>query len=287
MGEAEKEMTFWEHLDELRKVLFRSALLLVVLMVGLFFAKSFIFDKIVFGPTDSNFILYRLIDKVLVLMHMPPIEPFNVKIINIDLPAQFFIHISTTFYISLVIAVPFLAYQLWTFIAPALYPNEKRSVRKAFGLSAILFYSGVLLGYFLIFPLTLRFLGTYQVSESVSNDISLKSYISMFIWLILIMGLVCELPCVAALLSKFGIINKRLLKKYRRHAFAILLIAAAFITPSGDPFTLFAVGLPLYALYEISILMCNNKPTRFDSEDDSSDEETGITAKRDLAADNE
>ncbi len=268
MSGVEKEMTFWEHLDELRKVLFRSAVLLAVLMAALFSAKSFIFDKIVFGPADSNFILYRLIDKALALMNLQPIEPFTLKIINIDLPAQFFIHVSTTFYISLVVAVPFLAYQLWTFIAPALYPNEKKSVRKAFGLSAILFYSGVLLGYFLIFPLTLRFLGTYQVSQSVSNDISLRSYISMFISLILIMGLVCELPCVAALLSKFGIINRKILKKYRRHAFTVLLIAAAFITPSGDPFTLFAVGLPLYALYEISILMCSSKPTRFDQDAD-------------------
>lgn len=271
MADGTKEMTFWEHLDELRKVLFRSAVLLAVLMAGLFSAKSFIFDRVVFAPADSSFILYRLIDKVLLLLGMEPLEKFSIKIINIDLPAQFFIHMSTTFYIALVIAVPFIVYQLWTFVAPALYPNEKRAAKKAFGFAAVLFYSGLLLGYLLIFPLTLRFLGTYQVSVSVTNDISLRSYISMFVWLILIMGLVFELPCVAALLSKFGVINRKLLKKYRRHAFTILLIVAAFITPSGDPFTLFAVGLPLYALYEISIMMCGNRPTRFDGGSYASD----------------
>ena len=157
-------MTFWEHLDELRKVLFRSAIVIVALMAGIFVAKDFVFDTVVFAPIDSDFILYRLIDKVLALMGAPLLLEFNLDLINIDLSAQFFIHISTTFYFALVLAVPFIVYQLWSFISPALYDNEKRAAKVAFAFAGILFLLGVAVGYFLIFPLTLRFLGTYQVN---------------------------------------------------------------------------------------------------------------------------
>lgn len=251
-------MTFWEHLDEFRSVLFKSAVVLVVIMAALFMCKEFLFEQIIFAPTNSNFILYKWFDTALAYFNLPVLEPFNIDLINIELSAQFFIHISTTFYFSLVIATPFILYQLWTFVSPALYDNEKKAAVGAFFFAGILFFLGVLVGYYLVFPLTLRFLGTYQVSSDVVNQISLQSYVSMFTWLILVMGLVFEMPSLAAILSKFGIISKSLLKKYRRHAFVILLVIAALITPSGDPFTLFAVGLPLYALYEVSILVCRD-----------------------------
>lgn len=251
-------MTFWEHLDELRKVLFRSAIVIVALMAGIFMAKDFVFNTVVFAPINSDFALYRLIDKVLVLMGMPALPEFKLSLINIDLSAQFFIHISTTFYFALVLAVPFIVYQLWKFVSPALYENEKRAAKAAFAFAGVLFLLGVLVGYYLIFPLTLRFLGTYQVSMEVANQISLQSYISMFTWLILIMGVVFEMPSLAVILSKIGILTKSFLKKYRRHAFVVMLVLAAFITPSGDPFTLMAVGLPLYGLYELSILVCRD-----------------------------
>ncbi len=251
-------MTFWEHLDELRKVLFRSAVVIAVLMAAIFMAKDFVFDTVVFAPISSDFILYRLIDKALALLNMPALPEFHLELINIDLSAQFFIHVSTTFYFALVLAVPFIIYQLWSFVSPALYENEKRAAKAAFAFSGVLFLLGVLVGYYLIFPLTLRFLGTYQVSYEVANQISLQSYISMFTWLILIMGVVFEMPSLAVILSKMGILTKSFLKKYRRHAFVVMLVVAAFITPSGDPFTLMAVGLPLYGLYELSILVCRD-----------------------------
>ncbi len=251
-------MTFWEHLDELRKVLFRSAIVIVALMAGIFMAKDFVFDKVVFAPINSDFALYKLIDKVLVMMGMPTLPEFKLSLINIDLSAQFFIHISTTFYFALVLSVPFIVYQLWKFVSPALYDNEKRAAKGAFAFAGVLFLLGVLVGYYLIFPLTLRFLGTYQVSMEVANQISLQSYISMFTWLILIMGVVFEMPSLAVILSRIGILTKSFLKKYRRHAFIVMLVLAAFITPSGDPFTLMAVGLPLYGLYELSILVCRD-----------------------------
>ena len=251
-------MTFWEHLDELRKVLFRSAIVIVALMAGIFMAKDFVFNTVVFAPINSDFVLYRLIDKVLLMMGAPALPEFKLSLINIDLSAQFFIHISTTFYFALVLAVPFIIYQVWKFVSPALYDNEKRAAKAAFAFAGVLFLLGVLVGYYLIFPLTLRFLGTYQVSYEVANQISLQSYISMFTWLILIMGVVFEMPSLAVILSKIGILTKSFLKKYRRHAFVIMLVLAAFITPSGDPFTLMAVGLPLYGLYELSILVCRD-----------------------------
>ena len=251
-------MTFWEHLDELRKILFRSALILLGAAIVFFIFKDFMFG-IVFAPTDDNFVLYRFVDRVLAWFGQEPLGPFKLSIINIDLPAQFFIHISTSFYFAIVVCTPIILYLLWTFVSPALYPKEKKAGIRAFSLAAIFFYSGVLVGYFLLLPLTLRFLGTYQVTEEVANQISLRSYISTFFSLILILGIVFELPTLAALLSKLGLLYRHTLKKYRRHAFVVLLIIAAIITPTGDPFTLMAVGLPLYGLYEISILMCRAK----------------------------
>lgn len=251
-------MTFWEHLDELRKVLFRSALVIAVFMTVIFMAKDFVFNEIVFAPISSDFVLYRWFDAALQYFGLPPLEPFKLDLINIELSAQFFIHISTTFYFAMVLATPFILYQLWLFVSPALYDREKTAVKGAFSFAALLFIAGILVGYYLIFPLTLRFLGTYQVSETVANQISLQSYISMFVWMILVMGLVFEMPSLAAILGKLGILRKSFLKKYRRHAFIVLLIVAAVITPSGDPFTLMAVGIPLYALYELSILVCRD-----------------------------
>ncbi len=242
-------------------------------MLVFFSLKDLLFDSVIFAPASSDFILYRGMDRVLQWLHLSALEPFSLKLINIELSAQFFIHISTSFYFGLVCATPIILYFLWGFVSPALYPKEVRAVKRAFGLSGILFFIGVMVGYFLVFPLTLRFLGTYQVSEDVVNVISLQSYISMFVWLILIMGVVFELPCLALLLSKFGIINKRLLKKYRKHAFVIIMVLAAFITPSGDPFTLFAVATPIYFLYEVSILLCS------EGERDNSEEEDKVMEK--------
>lgn len=240
-------MTFWEHLDELRKVLFRSAIVIFVLMIVVFLNKSFVFDKIILAPANETFFLYK---------YLPGFEGFHLDLINIELSAQFFTHISVSMAIATILAVPFILYQFWSFVKPALYENESKTVRKAFGFASILFFIGVVVGYVFVFPLTVRFLGSYQVSAAVANSISLKSYISMFTQLILIMGIVFEMPALALILAKLGIISASLLRKYRKHAFVILLIASAIITPSGDAFTLMVVAAPLYMLYEFSILIC-------------------------------
>jgi sec-independent protein translocase protein TatC len=250
-------MSFWEHLDELRKVFFRSAIVVVLLMIVVFVNKSFVFDKIIFAPVDSNFILYQWFNHLALLLNIPELapEPFKLNLINIELSAQFFIHVSVSFTIACIIAIPYILYQLWLFISPGLYENEKKSVTRAFFFASILFFIGALVGYFFVFPLTVRFLGTYHVSEWVVNQISLQSYISTFTWMIVIMGLVFEMPALVAILSRLGILGRKTLKKYRKHAFVVLIIIAAIITPTGDAFTLFIVGAPMYILYEFSILV--------------------------------
>lgn len=274
MAPDSEDKTFWEHLDDLRKVLFRAAVILFVLMIVIFFLKRFIFDKLLLAPLSSDFILYRGFSKMLTLLGLSPLPPFEIKMINVEMAAQFFTHIRVSFYVALVVAMPLVFYELWTFIRPALYDNEKKAIQRSFGFAALLFYLGVAVGYFLVFPLTIRFLGTYQVSELVPNQISLNSYISMLIGLVLIMGIVFEMPILAALLSRFGIISKQWLKQYRKHAALILVTLAALITPSGDPITLFFVSVPLYALYEVSIAVA--RPAVQDDEAEPAIEEAEV-----------
>ncbi|MCL2728240.1 MAG: twin-arginine translocase subunit TatC [Bacteroidales bacterium] len=258
----EKEMSFWDHLDELRTVLFRSAVAVVVLMVVVFCFKTFVFETIIFSPRSSDFIIYQWLNQLAAYrpwLSAFAVEPFVVELINIEMAAQFFTHISVSFWLGFVLSVPFILYQLWIFVRPALYQNEKKAITTSFAFCSLLFFIGIMVGYFMVFPLTVKFLGTYQVSDWVENQISLKSYISMFNRLILLMGLVFEMPVLVHLLSRLGIVTKKFLRKYRKHAVVVLLILAAAITPSGDAFTMSVVALPLYLLYEFSILVCRDK----------------------------
>ena len=242
---AEKEMSFWDHLEELRGAIIRSVLLLVCAFVALFFFKNLVFDTIVLAPTRSSFWFYRLLG-----------VNMNLQLINIDVTAQFFTHIKVTFIAAFVLTFPFICYQLWRFIAPALYRDEKKTVRRAFGLGAGLFYLGICTGYFLVVPLMLLFFDGYQVSAAIVNTFSLNSYISIFSGMVFMMGLLFEFPSVLAVLSHFGIVTREFMKRYRRHAIVVIIILAAVLTPTGDPFTLLVVSVPLYLLYEFSILIC-------------------------------
>lgn len=243
----DKEMTFWDHLEELRGVLIRSAIVLVALFAVLFFFKTFIFDSIVLAPTKPDFWLYKLLG-----------INFSLKLINIDVTAQFFIHMRVTFIAALIVCFPYLCYEIWRFVAPALYKNEIKAIRGAFAFGAGLFYLGAAIGYFIVMPLVMFFFSGYQVSESVENTFALGSYISIFSSMVLLMGILFEFPTVIAVLSKLGLVNRAFLKKYRRHAVVVIMLVAAVLTPTGDPFTMLVVALPLYLLYELSILICRN-----------------------------
>lgn len=269
------EMGFWNHVEALRNVLLRGALIVVALTVVLFAVMPQIFDSVILAPCRADFILYRLFEKITSLSpHLPDFsnDGFEVKLINIQLASQFFIHMSTSFWLAVVLSMPVLIYLVWSFIAPALYPQEKRGARRAFLLGNIMFYLGVAMGYFVVFPVTLRFLAEYQVSAMVPNQISLDSYMDNLMVLILVMGLVFELPLVAWLLGTMGILKRGFFVKYRRHALAGLLILAAVITPTGDPFTLMVVFLPIYLLWEASAFLVPRLQP--DDDDDSDDKDS-------------
>lgn len=238
-------MTFWDHLDVLRKSLFRMAAVLLVAVIGLFSCKDFLFDDVILAPAGSGYFLYKLLG-----------EDFSVDLINIEVTAQFMIHMKVTFMCALILTFPYLIYELWRFIAPALYDHEKRKVRSAFCFASFLFYIGLAVGYLLIFPLMLNFFVNYQISADVPNTFSLTSYISLLISMTFTFGLVFEFPTIVVLLSALGILERQTMQKYRRHAVCAIVILAAVITPSGDPFSLMVVAIPLYILYEGSILLC-------------------------------
>ncbi len=269
------EMTFWDHLDELRKVLFRVLGVWLVLAIGYFIAMPWLFDNVILAPCHNDFVFYsflRWIGESLNLTDEFFTQEFEIKLININLAAPFFIHISTAFWMSVVTAVPYLFFEIWKFVSPALYPGEQKGVKKALALGSVMFFLGVLLGYFMVYPLALRFLSTYQLSADIVNQISLNSYIDNFMMLVLCMGLAFELPLVTWLLSLLGVVNKSFLRKYRRHAIVLNVILAAVITPTGDPFTLSVVAIPLCLLYELSILMISDKPKKEEEEKSDSEE---------------
>ena len=235
--------------------LFRILGVVLVLFIGCFIAMPHIFDSFILGPTSSEFFLYKWLSALGHLPFAPDFsdEGFHVDIINIHVASQFMTHMSTSFWMALVIAFPYLIYEIWRFIRPALMPNETKNIGTAFLFGTGMFYVGCALGYCVVFPLTFRFLTQYTIGDAVVNQINLNSYTHMFLMLIFVMGLVFELPLLAWVLSKLGLINKGFLRKYRKHAVVVLLVLAAVITPSGDPFTLSLVFLPLYLLYELSI----------------------------------
>ena len=204
-SQEENEMSFWGHLEVLRWALIRVAVALVVLVVATFVAMPYIFDKFILGPTSSDFFLYRMFASVGGRLPFLPDfgdSTFSVDIININVASQFMTHVSTSFWLALVLVFPYLIYQIWKFVRPALFPQEVRNMRTAFLLGTGMFYVGCAVGYCIVFPFTFRFLVEYQLSASVVNQISLNSYISTFLIMVFIMGAVFELPLLAWILSK-------------------------------------------------------------------------------------
>ena len=242
------EMTFWDHLEELRSSLLRMIAVFGIAVVTLFFFKGFLFDSVILAPSKPDFFLYRLFG-----------ADFSLTLVNIEVAAQFMIHMKITFICALIVTFPYLVFEIWRFIAPALYEREKKTVRGAFLFASVLFYIGVVVGYTIVFPLMLNFFSGYQVSPDIPNTFSLTSYISMFTSMVMTFGIVFEFPTVALALSSLGLLTRDVLKSFRRHAICAVLIIAAIITPSGDPFSLLVVSVPLYVLYEFSILICRNK----------------------------
>lgn len=246
--------TFWDHLDELRNVLLRIVIVAVLFSIVAFVFKDILFE-IVLAPKGDDFITYRWLEKLGGILSPVNDNGFSVSLINTGLAQQFVIHIKTAFCFGVLCASPYILYQLFRFISPALYENERQYAVQVVGSGYLMFMIGVLMGYLLIFPLTFRFLGTYQVSSEVANMISLDSYMSTLVMICIAMGVVFELPVVSWLLAKLGILSASLMRKYRKQSIVAILFIAAIITPTSDVFTLLVVSLPMYLLFEFSILL--------------------------------
>lgn len=237
-------LTFWDHLDELRSSLLRMLGVTVLFGIIAFVLKDELF-AIVLAPRSSDFLTYRLLG----------VEDFQLHLMNTGLTEQFMIHMWTAMYAGLLVASPYILYELFRFVSPGLYQNERRYAVWIVGAAYLMFLIGTLVNYLVVFPFTVRFLGTYQVSPDVANMLTLQSYVDTLLGMSLVMGVVFELPVVCGLMGKMGLINGHLMAQYRRHALVAILIVAAIITPTTDAFTLFVVAVPIYLLYELSIVI--------------------------------
>ena len=243
MAGKDAEMSFWDHVEVLRGTLFRSVLAVILLSLVFLFIPEYLF-KAVLWPSQPDFILYSLLGL-----------DFRMDLINTELSAQFFVHLKVSLLCGAVLGFPIVIWEIWKFIAPALYDHERKAVRTAFGLSSGLFYLGVAVGYFIVLPVCLMFFMHYTVSDAILNTITLNSYMSLFTSMVFLIGLLFEFPTVILVLSSLGVIHRKDLRQWRKYAFVVVLVLAALITPS-DPLSMFVLAIPLYGLFELSILLC-------------------------------
>lgn len=255
MKKIGEEMSFLDHLEVLRWHLIRMTLAVVIGGVVAFLLKHFIFDVLLFGPKNPDFITYRTLCSISKYMGMDDsycVSEFPFRIQSREMSGQFSAHIWTSITAGFIMAFPFLIYEVWKFISPALYENERKHAKMFIILSSLLFFVGVLFGYYIITPLSINFLATYTVSDQVFNDIDLNSYISLVRASVIASGLIFELPILIYFLTKLGLVTPEFLRKYRKFSLIIVLALAAIITPP-DVASQIIVAIPILILYEISI----------------------------------
>lgn len=254
-------LTFGGHLEVLRRMMFRIIVVVMALAIVVFCFKEKTFELLM-APSQWNFITYRYIEAFLHKLGSNfHFNQFHINLIATELSSQFMTHITTALYLGLLGASPYILVELFRFITPALYENEKKYSVQVAIIVYLLFIIGVLMSYFILFPISFRFLGTYNVSNLVESNITLKSYISTFTTLTLVMGLVFQLPVIAFFLGKLEVVSPGLLRQYRKYAFLVIMIVAAVITPP-DLMTLILVTIPLYMLYEVSIVVLKRMERR-------------------------
>ncbi len=248
--------TFWEHLDDLRSVLIRIAVAVLVCSVGAFCLKDILFG-VILAPQSPDFVTYKVLERAagMFLSATASLEGLSARLINTGLALQFILHVKVSVWVGCMLASPYILYQLFGFVSPALYENERKYALHMVVSGSVMFALGILLSYFLIFPLTYRFLSTYQVSDLVANTVTIESYIDTLMTISFSMGIVFEIPVLCWVMGKIGIINPQGMRTYRRHVCVILLVIGAIITPTSDVFTLILVSLPMYLLYELSICL--------------------------------
>lgn len=250
-------MSIVDHLEELRWHLIRALGSVVLFAVIAFFNKEFIFGQLILGPAKTDFWTYQQLCWLAAWSGIPDlcVDKLNFIIQNRSVMGQFTTHITVSFVAGLVVAFPYVFWEIWRFVKPGLYIKEASATRGAVLFVSSLFLSGVLFGYYIIVPISINFLASYTVDASISNQFDLSSYISVVTTLVLGCGLMFQLPVVIVVLTKVGILSTHAMKNARRIAFVIILVIAAIITPTSDPFTLMLVAGPLYGLYELGIAL--------------------------------
>jgi len=253
-----KEMSFMDHLEDLRWLLVRSSTAIIILASACYFIDDFIFDTIIFGPKDPSFVTYRFFCEV---THFFGVDDtyacatqFKFIIQNTEVGGQFSMYLWTLITAGFILAFPYILWQVWKFISPALYENERKHAGSFIVISSLLFFIGVLFGYFVVLPLSINFFGTFNVSSSIINQFTVDSYVSMVKTSLVGSGLVFEMPIIIYFLAKLGLVTPEFLRKYRKFAIVINLTVAAIVTPPDIPSQII-VSIPLLALYEISILI--------------------------------
>ena len=244
MSDPGENKSFWDHLEDLRGSLIRIVIAVLVFSTLAFCFKDLLF-KIVLAPKDSSFFMYKLFGG----------GDFSIRLMNIGLTEQFMIHLKTAVAFGVLMASPYIIYILFDFVRPALYEKERQHSVGIVLSAYLMFLVGVAVNYLFIFPLTVRFLGTYQVSDQVRNMLTLQSYMDTLLMMSLVFGIIFEIPVVSWLLARFGLLKAEYMTRYRRHAIVAILVIAAIITPTGDAFTLLIVSLPIWLLYELSVVI--------------------------------
>lgn len=249
------EMSFLDHLEDLRWHLIRATMSIVIVGIGAFLAKEFIFDIIIFGPKQPDFITYRILCDIAQYVGLQDsfcFEELPFRIQSRTVAGQFSAHIWTSITAGFIVAFPYVIYEFWKFISPGLMENERKTARGFIFVSSILFFIGVLFGYYVVTPLSINFLGSYTVSSEVSNEFDIGSYISLVRSSVVASGLIFELPIIIYLLTKIGLVTPDILRKYRKMSLVVVLIISAVITPP-DVVSQIIVAIPILILYEISI----------------------------------
>ncbi len=255
VSEKERELTFWEHLEELRGTLWHILIAFFIASIISFSFKDVLFNDILLAPKSKDFLTYQVLCRLGSWLSTPSlcIEPTEFQLININLAGQFTSHMNISLVAGFILVIPYMLWELWRFIKPALTETEIRNSRGAVAITSFLFILGALFSYFIVAPLMINFLGGYNVSPSVSNQIALTSYVGSITLFTLLMGLLFELPVLVLFLTKIGLVTPQKLKKYRKHVAIGILILAGIITPSPDIFSQLLVAIPIYSLFELSL----------------------------------
>lgn len=255
--EETKEMGFLDHLEEFRWHIIRSLVAVIVVSIATFVSKKWVFDSLIFGPSKPDFFTYKVLCKLSNKLNMGDIlciKAFNFQFINTEMAGQFLVHIKVSLVFGFILAFPYVFWEMWKFVKPALYDKEVKHTRGVIFFSSLLFLSGVLFGYYVLLPVSINFFASYGVSDMVGNSFMLSNYVTFITMIVMATGIMFELPMVVYFLSKVGLITPQFMRTYRKHAFVAVLAISAIITPP-DVATQIIVTLPVMILYEASIFI--------------------------------